>query len=327
MKGFVHLLGSFYLGMGLCQRLGVITRSAPGRAALCAVALCLVSCSTTIVERRPVSFAHYDEPLYEQVTDRIKAKVMARVGTQWNDRDRYFIIPFAYQNAGHDPELSHSFISVIRVFADGKQPKRTAGLKERTYAGRQFEAFTISWMPADYAENPNLCVFEGFGALFIPVMNECPISRGKSFDLPTTLKFAVDKKVAVGMWGPYEIVEKGFELGVKRMELLNDGTIGYRADDRLYRFRKHGRAINCFHAMASLQIPFPDGGLFNTGLETWGLNGTRRVLREYTQAPGNKGTLLEPVDLEADLFGFVYAEGKSADDVYDPFINASAYHR
>ena len=38
-------------------------------------------------------------------------------------RDRYFIIPFAYENDGNDPEFSHSFISVIRVFADDKQPR------------------------------------------------------------------------------------------------------------------------------------------------------------------------------------------------------------
>ncbi|HVK58410.1 MAG TPA: hypothetical protein VM735_06495, partial [Candidatus Kapabacteria bacterium] len=66
-----------------------------------------------------VDFSNYDEPLYEQIVDRIKAKVSARLGEGRNSRDRYFIIPFAYENDGNDPEYSHSFMTVIRVFADG----------------------------------------------------------------------------------------------------------------------------------------------------------------------------------------------------------------
>ena len=81
------------------------------------------------------------------MTDRIKAKVMARLGEGSNTHDRFFIIPFAYQNKGNDPKFSHSFISVIRVYADGKAAQRTPGLKHGEYKGRDFEAFTISWLP------------------------------------------------------------------------------------------------------------------------------------------------------------------------------------
>ena len=45
-------------------------------------------------------FSNYDVPLYEQITNRIKAKVLARLGNGKNTHDRYFIIPFAYQNEG-----------------------------------------------------------------------------------------------------------------------------------------------------------------------------------------------------------------------------------
>ena len=50
-------------------------------------------------------------------------------------------------------------------------------------------------------------------------------------------------KNAVGMWGPYEIKEDVFDLAVKRKQLLDAGTIRYRADDRLY--RRDRVAINC----------------------------------------------------------------------------------
>jgi hypothetical protein len=247
------------------------------------------------------------------------------LGEGRNPRDRYFIIPFGYENDGNDPVYSHSFLSVIRVFADGRQPKRTEGLKKRTYKNREFEAYTISWLPHDFMENPHLCIFDGFGARLIPSWNKCPISVGKNFNLPDTITLARNDKLAVGMWGPYEITKNGFDLGVKRMQLLDSGKIKYRADDRLY--RKDLTAICCFHAMAGLYELFPKGGLFGTGFMMWGLNGTARVLIEYKSKAGKKGQLLEPVDEKKDRYGFVYAPDRSGRGVYNPFKTASAYRR
>ena len=125
-----------------------------------------------------VDFSNYDVPLYEQIINRIKAKISNRLGEGTNTRDRYFIIPFAYENDGNDPEFSHSFISVIRVFADDKQPRLTQGLKLRRYKNREFEAFTISWLPSDFMTNPDLCVFKGTGARLFAKANNCPLSPG-----------------------------------------------------------------------------------------------------------------------------------------------------
>ena len=277
--------------------------------------------------RAEIDFSRYDAPLLDQVTEHIKEKVSVRLGNGANRRDRYFIIPFAYENSENEPEFSHSFMTVIRVFADGKQPRLTQGLSKRKYKNREFEAFTISWLPADFNENPNLCVFDGVGARLIATSNKCPLSVGRSFTLPETLKLAANAKVAVGVWGPYEIKKEGFDLAVKRMRLLNDGSIKYRADDRLY--RKNRVAINCFHAMAGLDQLFPNGGLFGTGFKMWGLNGTRRVLIEYAAKSKTTGVLLEPVDPKKDLHGFVYAPSRSSQGVYNPFkgLPAQAYHR
>jgi len=135
----------------------------------------------------------------------------------------------------------------------------------------------------------------------------------------------VDEKNAVAMWGPYEINKIGFDLGVERKRLLDGGTIKYRADDRLYRNDKV--AISCFHAMAGLDELYPNGGLFGTGFKMWGFNGTARVLIEYTEKAGNKGLLLEPVDVKRDRYGFVYAPTRNGRVPYDPVRTASAYKR
>jgi hypothetical protein len=274
---------------------------------------------------RDVDFSNYDVPLYTQIVDHIKAKVSARLGEGTNTRDRYFIIPFAYEDRGNHPEHSHSFISVIRVLADNEQPKLTPGLKTQKYKNREFEAFTISWLPHDFMSNPRLCVFDGAGSRLIPERNNCPVSPGRNFTLEETIKLAVDAKNAVAMWGPYEISQPGFDLAVKRKRLLDGGTIKYRADDRLY--RKEKVAISCFHAMAGLDELFPNGGLFGTGFKMWGLNGTARVLIEYTEKASNKHLLLEPVDVKKDRYGFVYAPTRNGPVLYDPLRTASAYQR
>jgi hypothetical protein len=271
-----------------------------------------------------IDYSNYDVPLYDQVVNRIKAKVAARLGEGKNTVDRYFIVPFAYQDRGNRPARAHSFISVIRVFADNKQPHFIPGLREGRLRNREFEAFTVSWMPADFASNQDLCVFDGFGSRIDPYLNKCPIVPGKCFRLPETLKLAVLFKNAVGMWGPYEIKKEAFELGVKRLVLLDGGTIRYKADDRLT--RKDQKAINCFHAMEGLDQPFPAGGFLDTGFRMWGIDGTARVLIEYTTAVRDRGLILEPVDIKKDLYGFVYAPKKDSCGVYNPFRNASAYH-
>jgi hypothetical protein len=274
---------------------------------------------------RDVDFSNYDAPVYAQIVDRIKAKVSARLGEGKNMQDRYFIIPFAYEDRGNHPEHSHSFISVIRVLADNKQRKLTPGLQTRKEMNREFEAFTISWLPSDFMTNPNLCVFDGPLSRTIPANNKCPISPGRNFTLEETIKLAVAQKNAVAMWGPYEIQHGGFDLAVKRKELLDGGTIKYRADDRLY--QKSKVAISCFHAMSGLDDLFPKGGFLGTGFKMWGFNGTARVLIEYTEKARYKGLLLEPVNVKNDRYGFVYAPARNGSVPFNPLKDASAYQR
>ena len=121
-----------------------------------------------------VAFSNYDTPLFQQIVNRIKDKVEARLGEGVNTQDRYFIVPFAFQKRWNNPQFSHSFISVIRVLGDGKQPSLIAGLRRGQFKNRDFEAFTISWVPHDFGINP-VCVFDGFGSRIFPTWNKCPI--------------------------------------------------------------------------------------------------------------------------------------------------------
>lgn len=304
-----------------------LARRLPFLARLCMAGVLFLSLSFASQAgwpQRDADFTHQEVPLYQQIANRIKVKIVSRLGEGKNNRDRYFIIPFAYQNKGNDPGYSHSFMTVIRVLADNKQARLTPGITKRSYKDREFEAFTISWLPHDFSADPNLCVFKGFGARLFPTWNQCPPVQGRSFTLEETIKLAVNVKNAVCMWGPYEITKEGFDLAVKRLRLLEGGTIKYRADDRLT--RKDRTAINCFHAMAGLTEFFPNGGIFGTGFKMWGVNGTSRVLLEYKETARIRKILLEPVDEKNDRYGFVYATDRNG-RYYNPFNRASSYRR
>ena len=324
--GLVDKEGKWLLpsGRGVQRKISRGVKPLAGWVAMCALLFRLCIPVQGGLLKADVDFSNYDVPLLEQIVNRIKAKVEARLGEGVNTQDRYFIVPFAYQRRWNNPQFSHSFISVIRVIGDGKQPSLTSGLRRGRFKNRDFEAFTISWVPHDFGTYP-VCVFDGFGSRIFPTWNKCPIVVGRNFRLDETLKVAVNEKNSVAMWGPYEIRKEAFDLGVKRKLLLDGGIIKYKADDRLT--RKDRVAINCFHAMANLEELYPNGGFLGTGFRMWGINGTARVLIEYTRAVRDKGLLLEAVDIKKDLYGFVYAPERNSGGLYDPFPTASAYHQ
>src|ERR1700730_460089 len=145
-NGLVNNDGKWLLPSGRGVQRKISRRDKPLACWYAACALLFSLCVPIHAELKvDVYFSNYDAPLFQQIVNRIKAKVAARLGEGVNTQDRYFIVPFAYQNKRNNPEFSHSFISVIRVLADGKQPSLTSGLRRGRFKNRDFEAFTISW--------------------------------------------------------------------------------------------------------------------------------------------------------------------------------------
>ena len=245
-NGLVNQEGKWLLpsGRGAQRKISRGVERLAGWVAMCALLFSLCIPVQAGLLKADVDFSNYDVPLFEQIVNRIKAKVEARLGEGVNTQDRYFIVPFAFQRRWNNPQFSHSFISVIRVLGDGKQPSLTSGLRRGRFKNRDFEAFTISWVPHDFDTNTSCAFSMASAAAFFRHWNKCPISVGRDFRLDETLKLAMNEKNSVGMWGPYEIRKEAFDLGVRRKKLLDGGTIEYKADDRLT--RKDRVAINCF---------------------------------------------------------------------------------
>src|SRR5271166_3750570 len=154
-------------GRGVQRKISRGVKALAGWVAMCALLFSLCIPVQGGLLKADVDFSNYDTPLFQQIVNRIKDKVAARLGEGVSTQDRYFIVPFAYQRRWNNPQFSHSFISVIRVLGDGKQPRLTSGLRRGRFKNRDFEAFTVSWVPHDFGTNP-VCVFDGFGSRIFP---------------------------------------------------------------------------------------------------------------------------------------------------------------
>jgi hypothetical protein len=129
---------------------------------------------------------------------------------------------FGSQQTPPEPEYSHSFAVFVRACWDDHCPGPPA-----------LEAHTISWLPR---------------TLVIRLWALCP-EPGHNFDLHTTLRYVLDNKERVSLWGPYQIEPELYHRALKEIGLLQSGRVLYKAIDTGYR---PSRVSNCIHAIGSV---------------------------------------------------------------------------
>ena len=159
----------------------------------------------------------------------------------------FYMLMFAAQRVPNDPDFSHTFATFVRVTwpGNGPCPRNPA-----------VEAHTISWMPA----NLNVRTF----ALLA--------ERGRNFDLDTTIRFELDNRSRVSMWGPYRVEQDLFCRALKQIALLDSGDVKYKTSDGLH---FSDRVCNCNHAVSAIA----DGQKFLLASPGWGDVASDFVLR------------------------------------------------
>lgn len=136
--------------------------------------------------------------------------------------DAYYLLMFSSQQTPRNPNYSHSFATFVRV-----------GCACPGAPGTVLEAHTISWLPA------NLVIRT------LALLPEC----GRNYDLDTTIRFALDTRQRVSLWGPYRIEPELYDRAMRQIALLESGKVRYKADDALYR---SSNVSNCIHAISGI---------------------------------------------------------------------------
>lgn len=136
--------------------------------------------------------------------------------------DSYYVLIFSWQRGTTHVRCTHTFATFVKVTADGS-----------SNGSCLLEAHTISWLPEKMDVHPwrLLC------------------QRGRNFDLETSLDYAFSHQNQVCLWGPFQVRRELYELGMKQIVRLEQGTLQYKTIDTGY---PCSLASNCIHAVTDL---------------------------------------------------------------------------
>jgi hypothetical protein len=144
--------------------------------------------------------------------------------------ERCYLLVFGSQSQPAFVRYTHTYGTFVRACGDGPDP--SAWLLEEV---------TISWLPRSLVLHP-----------LSPISQE-----GVNLGLHDTLRYALDNRECITLWGPYEICPELFYKAVRRKAYLEAGKPDYNVVDRIRR----PVVLDCIHALSGVDH---DPGRFHT---------------------------------------------------------------
>lgn len=138
--------------------------------------------------------------------------------------EAYFLLMFGSQRVPANPDYSHTFATFVRATWEGDCP---------CPANATLQAHTISWLPCN-------------GVVRLAAL--CP-ETGRNWELHETIRWCERNDMRISIWGAYRIDCELYNRAVAQVQLLQSGTVRYKALDT---GRKTDRVTNCIHAVSTL---------------------------------------------------------------------------
>lgn len=138
--------------------------------------------------------------------------------------ERYYLLVFGSETFPKVPRFTHSWITFVRVPADGSPPEHNS----------------ISWMPS---------------TLFIKTFHPL-VEPGVNLTLHESIEMALHYHECVSMWGPYEIPAGLYRKFMIQKQFLESGAIGYQCIDTFGEAGLTGDGSNCIHAISDGDVLF-----------------------------------------------------------------------
>jgi hypothetical protein len=164
--------------------------------------------------------------------------------------ESYYVIVFGSQRPLGRICHTHSFATFVKVTgpcAEGALPT--------------VQSWTISWMPR---------------TLGIHAYRLLP-QDGVNLDLDGTLRWAVQDRQRISMWGPYQIDKELFDLALHQIEHLQTDRVRYKAVDTGF---GRQRVSNCIHAVSDLAVDSPR---LRIGSPGWGEAASFFIARSFSR--------------------------------------------
>src|SRR5205807_1342095 len=88
-----------------------------------------------------------------------------------------------------------------------------------------------------------------------------PLSRevepGVNVELHETIKYVIDNKEKVVMWGPYEVAYPFAVRFLIQKAFLDSGAVGYQCNDVVGEAARTGNGCDCIHAISDMDPVYP----------------------------------------------------------------------
>ena len=169
---------------------------------------------------------------------RLATMILCALGTLGAPRparagDMFYILVFGSESDPKHLRLSHTYATFVRASGEGCDPS--------TYA---LTAHTISWLPR---------------SLDVRVGRVHP-EPGVNLDLDSTMRFVLNSREKVTMWGPYRTSPEIYNRSIEVYNKLNSGQELYRAVDGPF----NNKISDCIHAVGDVDPQFGSASTHST---------------------------------------------------------------
>jgi hypothetical protein len=161
--------------------------------------------------------------------------------------ERYFLLLFGSESEPKRAVRTHTWVTAVRVAADGT-----------------LESKTISWMPRTLVIRP-------FHFTVEPAIN---------LDLAQTMDMVTGQDENVTLLGPYEIPPRVYRRLLVQKDFLESYVIGYQGFDLVGEAGLHGNGANCIHAVTDVDPRYGRAGYLLAGN---GVKATRYIRKILIQ--------------------------------------------
>lgn len=167
---------------------------------------------------------------------------------------RHYLIVYGSEKNLVQPAYTHTWATVVTA-SDLPNCPEPAVYEE-----------TISWLPVQLPINAR-------SRTVVP---------GRNYGLDETIKYMLDTKQDLAMWGPYEVwhgfayrfrVQKGF---------LDSGAVGYQCIDTVGEAGRTGDGCDCIHSVTDMDPAYPRWGY---PLFLYGQRASARLVRRVMHSP------------------------------------------
>lgn len=166
---------------------------------------------------------------------------------------RHYLIVYGSQKPTRQPAYTHTWATLATTSEVAGGPPVVS-------------EETISWLPVDLP-------IQALSRTVVP---------GRNYGLHETVRYMLDTKQDVALWGPYEVSHRFAHRFQVQKGFLDSGAVGYQCVDSWGEAGRTGNGCDCIHSITDMDPVYPRS---RYPLALYGQPASARLLRRVMHSP------------------------------------------